>query len=353
MTSTGEAVIFWILGPLMVIAALGLLFARKAVHAALCVAFVMVNLGVLYIVQQADFLGIVQIFVYTGAVMMFFLFVLMLVGVDSSDSLIETHPRAEGGGHRALPRPGAGDVLRAGLAHAVRAQVRSTRSTRTRQRQRRRRADLRQVRLGLRADLRPAHHRRAGRDGPRPPRADRREAVAEGLVAAPRSARTSSSPACRSPVCMRGTTPSTPRPCSRTAPDPAVGVAGPAVARPDRRPRTPTTPPSRPSRTRSRRGRSDEPRPLHLPLDDPLRDRRGRGPVAAQRDHRVHGRRADAQRDEPRLRDLRPRSTAPSTARSSPCSSWSSRPPRSSWAWPSSWPSSAPAGRPRSTTPTS
>ena len=90
MTSTGEAVIFWVLGPLMVIAALGLLFARKAVHAALCTAFVMVNLGVLYIVQQADFLGIVQIFVYTGAVMMFFLFVLMLVGVDSSDSVIET-----------------------------------------------------------------------------------------------------------------------------------------------------------------------------------------------------------------------------------------------------------------------
>ena len=50
----------------------------------------MVNLGVLYIVQQADFLGIAQVFVYTGAVMMFFLFVLMLVGVDSSDSLVET-----------------------------------------------------------------------------------------------------------------------------------------------------------------------------------------------------------------------------------------------------------------------
>lgn len=90
MTSTGEAITFWVLGPLMVIGALGLLFARKAVHAALCIAFVMVNLGVLYIVQQADFLGIVQIFVYTGAVMMFFLFVLMLVGVDSADSVVET-----------------------------------------------------------------------------------------------------------------------------------------------------------------------------------------------------------------------------------------------------------------------
>src|SRR5665811_176878 len=48
------------------------------------------SLGVFYIAQNADFLGIVQIFVYTGAVMMLFLFVLMLVGVDSSDSLVET-----------------------------------------------------------------------------------------------------------------------------------------------------------------------------------------------------------------------------------------------------------------------
>ena len=59
-------------------------------HAALGVAFVMVSLGVFYIAQDADFLGIIQVFVYTGAVMMLFLFVLMLVGVDSSDSLVET-----------------------------------------------------------------------------------------------------------------------------------------------------------------------------------------------------------------------------------------------------------------------
>ena len=59
-------------------------------HAALGMALVMIILGVFYIAQNADFLGIVQIFVYTGAVMMLFLFVLMLVGVDSSDSLVET-----------------------------------------------------------------------------------------------------------------------------------------------------------------------------------------------------------------------------------------------------------------------
>lgn len=90
MTSTAEAVGFWLLAPIAVIAALGLLFAKKAVHAALGMALVMVILGIFYIMQKADFLGIVQVFVYTGAVMMLFLFVLMLVGVDSSDSIVET-----------------------------------------------------------------------------------------------------------------------------------------------------------------------------------------------------------------------------------------------------------------------
>ena len=90
MTSSAEAVGFWILAPIAVIASLGLLFARKAVHAAMGVALVMVILGIFYIMQNADFLGVVQVFVYTGAVMMLFLFVLMLVGVDSSDSVIET-----------------------------------------------------------------------------------------------------------------------------------------------------------------------------------------------------------------------------------------------------------------------
>jgi NADH-quinone oxidoreductase subunit J len=90
MTSGGEAVLFWVLAPISVLGALGLIFVRKAVHVAMGVAVVMINLGILYIAQGADFLGIVQIFVYTGAVMMLFLFVLMLVGVDSSDSLVET-----------------------------------------------------------------------------------------------------------------------------------------------------------------------------------------------------------------------------------------------------------------------
>jgi len=81
---------FWILAPIMVISALGLLFARKAVHCALLLAVVMISLAVLYVVQDAPFLFAVQIIVYTGAILMLFLFVLMLVGVDASDSVVET-----------------------------------------------------------------------------------------------------------------------------------------------------------------------------------------------------------------------------------------------------------------------
>ncbi len=88
--STGEQVAFWILGSLAVLGALGMVLARNAVHSALCLAVTMLNLGVLYVINQAPFLGFVQIIVYTGAIMMLFLFVLMLVGRDASDSLIET-----------------------------------------------------------------------------------------------------------------------------------------------------------------------------------------------------------------------------------------------------------------------
>lgn len=90
MTNLGETLVFWICGGLAVIGALGMVLSRKAVHSALFIAMTMINLAVLYIANSAPFLGMVQIIVYTGAVMMLFLFVLMVVGVDSSDSLIET-----------------------------------------------------------------------------------------------------------------------------------------------------------------------------------------------------------------------------------------------------------------------
>jgi len=88
-TAAPESYLFYVLGPLSVLAAIGMLMVKKAVHSALLLAWVMVTLAVFYIAQEALFLGIVQIVVYTGAVMMLFLFILMLVGVDTSDSLEE------------------------------------------------------------------------------------------------------------------------------------------------------------------------------------------------------------------------------------------------------------------------
>jgi len=88
--STGETITFWVLGPLAVIAAVMMVLSRNAVHAALFLAGVMLSLAGLYAAQDAPFLAAVQVIVYTGAVLMLFLFVLMLVGVDSADSLVET-----------------------------------------------------------------------------------------------------------------------------------------------------------------------------------------------------------------------------------------------------------------------
>jgi NADH-quinone oxidoreductase subunit J len=87
---TSTSVAFWLLAPVMVLAALGMILVRKAVHAALLLAVVMVCLAVQYAAQDAPFLFVVQIFVYMGAILMLFIFVLMLVGVDAADSLVET-----------------------------------------------------------------------------------------------------------------------------------------------------------------------------------------------------------------------------------------------------------------------
>jgi NADH-quinone oxidoreductase subunit J len=116
-TPTGEALLFWTLGPLSVLAALAMVGLKKAVHSALMLAVVMICLAMFFAVQEAPFLAVVQVVVYTGAVMMLFLFVLMLVGVDSSDSLVETIK-----GHRIAAMVagfGFGVLVLAGLGNAA------------------------------------------------------------------------------------------------------------------------------------------------------------------------------------------------------------------------------------------
>jgi NADH-quinone oxidoreductase subunit J len=86
----GEAIAFWILGPVALAGAMGTVLLRNAVHSALSLAATMMSLGMFYLIEQGPFIGFVQIIVYTGAIMILFLFVLMLIGRDSSDSLVET-----------------------------------------------------------------------------------------------------------------------------------------------------------------------------------------------------------------------------------------------------------------------
>ncbi|MFI1797654.1 NADH-quinone oxidoreductase subunit J [Streptomyces sp. NPDC020379] len=114
--STGEAVQFWLLGTVAVIGALSTVLMKKAVHSALSLAGTMIVLAVFYLANGAYFLGVVQIVVYTGAIMMLFLFVVMLVGVTAADSLKETIK-----GQRwlaGLCALGFGILLVAGIANA-------------------------------------------------------------------------------------------------------------------------------------------------------------------------------------------------------------------------------------------
>ena len=83
-------VMFWILAVLAVSAGIGMILVRQAVHCALMLAVVMLSLAVMYAMQGAPFLAFVQVIVYTGAVLMLFLFVVMLIGVTSVDALKET-----------------------------------------------------------------------------------------------------------------------------------------------------------------------------------------------------------------------------------------------------------------------
>ena len=87
---TTRLVAYWILAIIAVAAALGMILARRAVHCALMLAVVMLSLAVMYAMLGAPFLAFVQVIVYTGAVLMLFLFVLMIVGITAADSVIET-----------------------------------------------------------------------------------------------------------------------------------------------------------------------------------------------------------------------------------------------------------------------
>ena len=89
MSGTGEAVLFWIVGSLMVCGALGVLLFRKAAYAVLSMVVVMVGMAILFFALEAPFNASVQVIVYTGAILMLFLFVIMMIGLGATDGYLE------------------------------------------------------------------------------------------------------------------------------------------------------------------------------------------------------------------------------------------------------------------------
>lgn len=86
----------WMVFGTMFVVALGsslaMIFARNAVHAALFLVAAQIALAVAFLLQGAYFVAAVQIIVYAGAIMVLFLFVIMLLGVDKQEALIEPLP---------------------------------------------------------------------------------------------------------------------------------------------------------------------------------------------------------------------------------------------------------------------
>ena len=115
--SVAVETLFWILAVISVSSALAMILVRRAVHCALMLAVVMLSLATMYAMQGAPFLAFVQIIVYTGAVLMLFLFVIMLIGISSSDSVVETikGQRAAAG----LAAIGLFVILILGIGHAA------------------------------------------------------------------------------------------------------------------------------------------------------------------------------------------------------------------------------------------
>lgn len=297
-TSTGEAVVFWLLGVVAVIGALGVVMANKAVYSALFLAMTMLSLAVFYFLQDAMFLGVVQIVVYTGAVMMLFLFVMMLIGVDSRESLVETLRGQRIAGLAAGLGFGVLLIGAIGAAAAAPASVTATAGPApgtdgnveglaalifTRYLWAFELTGALLVTAVLAAMVLAHRERLTARPTQRSCRS-----VASPTVATP--------PRCRHRGSMPATTPSTSLRCCPTDRSRSCRCRGCCINAPSA---TPETPPAATSR-----GPSSESRQLPVPLGAAVHHRRSRGLVETQRDRHVHVHRADAQRRQPGVGDI-------------------------------------------------
>ena len=89
---TVEAVVFFVAAVLALGGAAGVVLARNPVHCALLLVVTLVAVAIFFLLQEAQLVAVVQIIVYAGAIVVLFLFVIMLLGVDREESLRDPIP---------------------------------------------------------------------------------------------------------------------------------------------------------------------------------------------------------------------------------------------------------------------
>ena len=82
-----ETAVFLVSAVVILAGAVGVIASRNPVHSALMLVMTLFGVAVLFVAQEAHFLAAVQVIVYTGAIVVLFLFVIMLLGVDTAESL--------------------------------------------------------------------------------------------------------------------------------------------------------------------------------------------------------------------------------------------------------------------------
>src|SRR5258708_35634357 len=107
-----ELLVFVIAAAIILCGAVGVIVSANPVHSALCLVATLFGVAVLFVEQDAHFLAAVQVIVYAGAIVVLFLFVIMLLGVDTSEDL-DTEPL---GGQRHFAVAAGAGLLGVGLA---------------------------------------------------------------------------------------------------------------------------------------------------------------------------------------------------------------------------------------------
>ncbi len=82
-----DTAVFLVAGAFVLAGAFGVILARNPVHSALMLVMTLFGVAVLFVAQEAHFLAAVQVIVYAGAIVVLFLFVIMLLGVDKAEDL--------------------------------------------------------------------------------------------------------------------------------------------------------------------------------------------------------------------------------------------------------------------------